>query len=398
MIKALQWEAPNLHARWIDVDELSDTTLTQGVLDAEHELLALRQNKWYSPSIHQTLLNQVPSALVTEGVHWITGGTGGLGFALAQYLVSQGVKELLLTSRHGERSELAEPLQALKAQGVTVNLRAVDSSDEVKIKALIAEYGQNITAIYHLAGVEQSGPFMEITSSSLNEVLLPKVAGAALLDKLTQSIPLKHFVLFSSIASTLGSNRQLAYVAANQYLDDLALSRRAEGLPATCINWGPWGEIGMMAAHVQAKTAPGLLSPTAAFNNFWLLIANQKTNITVVNPEYLHFMLSFLPKPYPKTFGIWLSLLEQEAKKQRSQLALDLLSLTPELRQERLITLVDQTIQDILGLSDNPALDKGFFELGIDSLMSIEVGRSLQERLGVTLNPTVVFNYQTLPN
>ena len=396
MIKALQWEAPFFNPRWIDTDDWN-AALSKGLLAAKTALLVLRQGRWYSPTIQQAILNTLPSTLDTQGVHWIIGGTGGLGLALAQYLAGRGVTKLLLSSRHGETCDLPQELLNLRAQGISIEVLALDIMDEKATKTLIKKQARHLTAIYHLAGIEHSGSWMETTPAEMNEVFFPKIGGAALLDKLTQSIKLKYFVLFSSTSSFFGNYHQLAYVAANSYLDALALRRRQQGRPCLCINWGPWAEVGM-ASKMKLKLDRNQLLPlNLGFTAMERLMSLDISGLAVTQPDAVLSRLEFMSEPRPKWLGC---ILRQAADiksfAKRSRLASDLLGLTPELRQARLITLVGQVIQEVLGLTQIPALDKGFFNLGLDSLMSVAVGNRLYERLGVTLKPTAAFDYPTI--
>ena len=126
-------------------------------------------------------------------------------------------------------------------------------------------------------------------------------------------------------------------------------------------------------------------------------MSSRKALVSIVSPDSLHFMLSFMPQPKPKALGVSLRILERKRPRvHHSQLARDLLTLTPKLRQSRLIELISQTVQTVLGLIQIPLLTKGFFELGLDSLMSVELGRCLQEQLGVTLKPTAAFDYPSI--
>ncbi|MFI4962439.1 MAG: SDR family NAD(P)-dependent oxidoreductase, partial [Legionellales bacterium] len=397
MIKALQWEAPELNARWIDADSFANGALSKGLLAKSSPLLALRQDSWYTPTVQQAMLSTLPSVLDTTGLHWITGGTGGLGFELAGYLVGRGVKDLLLSSRKGETSELAATLTRWREQGIAIEVCALDSADEAAVKALLELHKDRLTGIYHLAGVELNSPWTATTPEQLQAVLSPKVGGAEMLSKLIASVNLKQCILFSSIASVLGSNRQLAYVSANQYLDALAAQGRAQGLPITSINWGPWGDVGMMMRQEGNQNLDGLLKTLPAFGALEKVLSNHTSGISIVIPQYLPFMLSFIPQPKPKALGSWLRLVEIEAvHTKRSQLALDLLSLNPELRYERLVELVSHTLQTVLGITHAPSLTTGFFALGLDSLMSVEMGRQLSNSLGIALKPTAGFDYPTI--
>ncbi|HVR06004.1 MAG TPA: SDR family NAD(P)-dependent oxidoreductase, partial [Solirubrobacteraceae bacterium] len=190
------------------------------------------------------------SPFAGEGTVLITGGTGGLGGLLARHLVREhGVRSLLLASRRGLRAPGARALAAeCKELGAEVKVAACDLVDRAKVRRLLAKVPAErpLSAVVHLAGVLEDGVIDSLSAESLERVLAPKVAGAWHLHELTRELDLHAFVLFSSVSGLLGAAGQGNYAAANAFLDALAAERRALGLPAVSLAWGPWDpEVGM---------------------------------------------------------------------------------------------------------------------------------------------------------
>ncbi|HSR24739.1 MAG TPA: SDR family NAD(P)-dependent oxidoreductase, partial [Candidatus Eisenbacteria bacterium] len=179
-----------------------------------------------------------------RGTVLITGGTGALGAAVARHLVTgHGVRHLLLASRSGERAPGAADLAAeLTAAGADVRVAACDLADSSAVAALLGSVpaANPLTALVHAAGVIDDGLVEDLEPRRLDAVLAPKVAGAWHLHELTRDLDLSAFVLFSSLAGVTGSGGQANYAAGNAFLDALAQTRAAEGLPALSLAWGRW--------------------------------------------------------------------------------------------------------------------------------------------------------------
>ncbi|MGK5534053.1 type I polyketide synthase, partial [Streptomyces sp. URMC 129] len=189
-----------------------------------------------------------PGTGLPRGTVLITGGTGALGGHVARCLAADGAEHLILTSRRGPAAEGAAALTAeLEALGAQVTVAACDMADRDAVAALLDGIGDGLTAVVHAAGVGTPGMLADTTAEEFTAVLAAKAAGAAHLDEFLGDRPLDAFVLFSSIAGVWGSGGQAAYAAANAALDALAERRRARGLAATAIAWGPWAEGGMVA-------------------------------------------------------------------------------------------------------------------------------------------------------
>ena len=214
----------------------------------------------------------IPTRIGSSGTVLITGGTGGLGGLLAEHLVSEfGVRRLVLTSRRGLESEGADELLGrLSSLGAEAEILACDVSDRAQAEKLLEGIDQQspLSAIVHAAGVLDDGVLESLTSERVDRVLAPKVDGAWNLHELTRGLDLQAFVLFSSFAGSFGSPGQASYAAANSFLDALAAYRRAQGLPAISLAWGPWAHVGGMAGSLSAidnarLQSSGMLSLTA---------------------------------------------------------------------------------------------------------------------------------------
>ncbi|MEM7269979.1 MAG: SDR family NAD(P)-dependent oxidoreductase, partial [Pseudomonadota bacterium] len=188
--------------------------------------------------------------LDADASYLVTGGVGALGLQVAQYLATCGAKHLVLTGRSGiSTDDQRVVLQALEDAGVTVDVVAADIGEEKDVARVLA-MAPRLRGIVHAAGVLDDGMLMQQTPERFRKVASAKVDGAWRLHKQTLDLPLDFFVMFSSVASVMGSPGQSNYASANAFMDGLAHYRRQQGLAATTINWGPWADVGMAASDV----------------------------------------------------------------------------------------------------------------------------------------------------
>ncbi|WP_308031252.1 SDR family NAD(P)-dependent oxidoreductase, partial [Streptomyces sp. CoH27] len=348
----------------------------------------------------------IPAAPRPEGTVLITGGTGGLGALLARHLVAvQGVRHLLLTSRRGPQAPgAAELATELRASGAEVTVVACDVADRAALAALLetvpAEHP--LTAVVHAAGVLDDATLSALTPGRLASVLAPKADAAWHLHELTRGLDLASFTLFSSLAGVLGNAGQGNYAAANAVLDAVAARRRAEGLPATSLAWGPWATDGM-AGDLDAAdrerlarlgTVPltadeGLALFDAAAGLPGAFVAARLAPPRHPDGEVPHLLRGLLPRPVRRA--------AQAASAPRSALTDRLARLPEAARAQALTDLVREQVADVLGHSGPATVDPGrpFKESGFDSLTAVELRNRLDAATGLRLPATLVFDHPT---
>ena len=233
-----------------------------------------------------------------DASYLVTGGLSGLGLRTAEWLADQGAKWLVLAGRSGAKTDTAkESLAKLTALGVHVEVVLCDVSDSAAVERLVRPTEGNrppLRGVIHSAMVLQDEPLSKVTRASLEKVLSPKVAGAWNLHRATRDVPLDWFAMYSSVATIFGSAAQASYVAANRFLDALAWHRRAEGLPAIAVNWGPLAEIGIVAdnaslARYLESVGLDLLPPDEVFRFLKFLLRRDTTTAGVVRVDWAKF-------------------------------------------------------------------------------------------------------------
>ncbi|MCX5359764.1 SDR family NAD(P)-dependent oxidoreductase [Streptomyces sp. NBC_00124] len=352
----------------------------------------------------------VPSPLDPDGTVLVTGGTGALGAQTARHLVTvHGVRQLLLTSRRGPDAPGAAELRAeLTELGASVTVAACDVSRREDVARLLAEVpdAHPLTAVVHTAGVTADGTLEALDADAVDRVLDPKVTAAGHLDELTRHLDLSRFVLFSSIAGTLGTAGQGNYAAANAGLDALAQRRQALGHPAVSLAWGYWAQESELSGHLGdadvARLSRSGILPLATDEGLALFDAAVALGESVVVPARLSpraeqgadvpAVLSKVVRPVARraagTDGPGAA-----GGAQTRQLA----ALSPAERSEALVKLVRTHAAVVLGHGSTNAVprDAAFKTIGFDSLASVELRNRLNAATGLRLSATAVFDNPT---
>ncbi|MFC3585514.1 type I polyketide synthase, partial [Streptantibioticus rubrisoli] len=344
------------------------------------------------------------------GTVLVTGGTGALGAEVARWLVANGAEHVLLTSRRGMDAPGAAELHAeLTVTGARVTIAACDAADRDALAELLATIPAEhpLTAVVHAAGVLDDGVLDALTPERFATVLRAKAVSAHNLHELTRDHDLSAFVLFSSVTGTLGAPGQANYAAANAYLDALAEQRRADGLPATSIAWGPWANSGMAAdesleRRMRREGMPPM-APALAIRALSQAIAHGDATVTVADIDWDRYarettatrpnpLIADLPEV--KQIGSGRVITDANAA---TTLTERLTGLTAAEQDRELLDLVRTQVATVLGHTsrDSVEADRAFRELGFDSLTAIE----LRNRLGATtelrLPATLIYDYPT---
>ncbi|GAA0289580.1 hypothetical protein GCM10010302_29960 [Streptomyces polychromogenes] len=378
--------------------------------------LALRDGVMSVPRLARVPVGTEPAtvpALDPEGTVLITGGTGALGrLVAAHFITTHGVRNILLTSRRGPEAEGASALQEeLTALGATVTVAACDAADRDALTALLTAVPADrpLTAVVHAAAVVAGGLVDSLTPEDLDLVLRPKVDAALNLHELTRGLDLSAFVLFSSLAGTLGGAGQGAYAAGNAFLDALAHRRRAQGLPASSLAWGVWDERGdqtrLADEDLRRMTRAGLV-PLTAEEGLRLLDTARTLDHAALAPVRLDpaALRGQAAGPVP---ALLRGLVRTTARRTAHSAAPGagglsaelsrLAALPPAEREDTVLTLVRDQVAAVLGHATREAVDPGraFRELGFDSLAAMELRNRLAAATGVRLPATVVFDHPT---
>jgi len=340
----------------------------------------------------------------TDGTVLITGGTGTLGSLVARHLVARhGVRHLLLTSRQGSDAPGAGQLTAaLTDAGADVTITACDTADPDQLAGLLASIPTDrpLRGVIHTAGVLDDATLTATTADQLHRVLVPKTDAAWHLHRLTQHLPLTHFVLFSSVAGTLGNAGQAGYAAANAYLDTLAHHRRAAGLPATSLAWGLWQETSALTERLSANQHTHLrrtgITALPTETALALLDAALTTRRAALVPTALD-LGALRDLAAAGALPAVLRDLLPVAARRRPAAARRLAEAGARERAGIVAELVRANVATVLGHPD-PAIvdvDQEFTKLGLDSLTAVELRNRLGAATGLRLPTTVIFDHPT---
>ncbi|MEU0878839.1 type I polyketide synthase [Lentzea sp. NPDC005914] len=399
LVRTAQSENPG---RFLLVDTDGSAPLPTGLLDAGETQVRVREGQTYVARLARVTGTVETAEWDPEGTVLITGGTGGLGAELARHLVAErNVKRLLLISRRGGDAPDAVALQAeLTAHGADVTIAACDTADLKAVKKVIK--GVKLTAVIHTAGVLDDGIIASLTPERLSAVFKPKVDGAWNLHEATKKQKLKAFVLYSSVSGVLGSAGQGNYAAANAFLDALAAHRRAQGLVATSLAWGPWAQTAGMTAHLQDGAMDRIgrtgMPPLSVRQGMRLFDDATSREDAVLVPARITTgrangpvaaIMRGLVKGGKRAAG--------SGEASTVDLSATLNALPAEERGKYLVDLVRGHAAGVLGHATPAAIDndKQFRDLGFDSLTAVELRNSLASATGLKLPAGLVFDYPT---
>ena len=408
--RTLALEHPEIWGGVLDLDESLPVELAaRYVLDEAagadgEDQVVYRSGVRRVPRLQKSTAPAASAVTLGDGTsQLVIGATGNIGPHLIRQLADMGAKTIVTVSRT-PGARLAELAESLKAGGTTLVQVAADATDPAAMTALFDRFGVDLPpleGIYLAAFAGQPVLLSDMTDDDVAAMFRPKLDAARLLHRLSLKHPVRHFVSFSSISGLIGSRWLAHYTATSAFLDTLGHARRLMGLPATVIAWGLWKsladaqhdasqvstESGLlpMADDVAIGALPSAMSPDAAVQSVvvaadWpLLAAAYRTRAA------LRIVDDLLPAP-------------DDTPMPESEFRKALRTCQPQRRHDMLFDRVGVLAAKVMGLPVTETLDPstGFFQLGMDSLMSVTLQRALSDSLGEFLPASVVFDYPTV--
>ncbi|MEU8774109.1 type I polyketide synthase [Streptomyces sp. NPDC048606] len=413
LVRSAQSENPGRFVL-LDLDGDAAPGLAAAVASGEPQL-AVRDGAALVPRLVRAAVPEATEApFGPDGTVLVTGASGALGRLVARHLVTEhGVRHLLLAGRRGPDAPGAAEFDAeLRALGAEPHTVRCDVADRAALAELLAAIPADrpLTGVVHAAGVTDDGTVPALTAERVDHVFGPKADAARHLHELTRDADLTAFVLFSSAAGTLGSAGQANYAAANTFLDGLAASRRAQGLPAVSIAWGLWAQAGTLTAGLadadrRRISRSGLIALEAA-EGLALFDAACRSTLPTPVPVRLdtgalraQARAGTLPPLLRKLVRTPVRRALDGARETAGNptVAGRLVDLPPEERHAFLLDLVRDRVATVLGhgTARSVAVDRQFRDLGFDSLTAVELRNALNAATGLRLPATLVFDQPT---
>ncbi|MDP4174898.1 MAG: SDR family NAD(P)-dependent oxidoreductase, partial [Bacteroidota bacterium] len=352
-----------------------------------------------------------------KGSYLITGGLGALGLEVANFLAGKNAGHVILLSRTGENEQTLKLTEHLKASaaavGTLVSIVKADAADLMQMKAALLAIvlkaesdGYPLKGIIHAAGILDDKLLINQSWESFEKVMDPKIKGAVNIFNLSKDLSLDFTVYFSSVSSVLGTPGQANYAAANSFLDSFAsYQKRKFGNNVISVNWGPWKDKGM--SKTISKSSHSAMKPISSKHALLVFdkILSEKTDGAVVmHVDWKAFEKQIKDSQFSLMYSEFISALEKSddetnsKRKVKSQLV-SLLENTPKSdRINLLIEFIRQQAQNVLGLSsiEEVEIERPMHDMGMDSLMAIEIKNRINNAIGKDLPATVIFNYPTI--
>ncbi|MGB1224043.1 MAG: type I polyketide synthase, partial [Mycobacterium sp.] len=414
--RTLALEHPELWGAVLDIDESVPAVVAArwvlaeaGAGDGEDQVVYRAGTRRVARLVHSLPPATTPESetLDPDGAHLVIGATGNLGPQIIEQLSAMGARTVVAVSRNpGTRLDAVSA--RLAPTGTKVVGVAADASDEVSLSAVFDRFGVDLPPLAGIYLAAMSGgpvTLAEMTHDDVVAMFRPKMDAAALLHKLSLRHPVQQFVLFSSISGLLGSRWLAHYAATTTFLDTFAYARRAAGLPACAINWGLWKSLADVQGELERKaTLESGLEPmddAIAITALRSFVGPQApARATVVAADWPRLatayrtraQLHILDELLTAEFGDEHVVLSANTKFRK-----ELRASEPDERKELLTDHVSAQIAAAMGLASAHILDPtvGFFQFGMDSLMSVTLQRALSQSLGEVLPASVVFDYPT---
>ena len=405
LLRTVAVESPGMAVTLVDLEPGTTDEAAAAILRAElaasdgEEEVAWRAGRRLAARLVRLAADPAPAPrLSPEAVFLVTGGLGGLGLAAASWLADAGARHLVLAGRTGLDGKPAgrgEEIRSLEARGVEVHVARCDVAASGEAERLVREIvssGRELRGIVHAAGQLADAALPDVDAARLAASVAVKRDGAIALDVATRGMPLDLFVLYSSAASLLGSEGQAGHAAACSFLDALAAERRRLGLPALSVSWGAWAGAGAVADPGVARrlAARGLVPMPAerALSLLPALLARGPAHAGVLDVDWARVLAGGR--------GSRPLLAELRPRRDDAPFLARLRAEPPSRRRETILALVSREVMSALGLCAAVDPSRPLVDLGMDSVLALELREALGRETGLSLPSTLLFDRPTV--
>lgn len=422
MARSAMREYPDFPLRLVDLDPLGEEYHAQCIdsilrSDAPPKQTAFRKGQRMDAGLteQQGEIPAMDTPMITpDATYLITGGFGGLGLSLARMLVDKGCRRMVLCGRSVPSGDVKKTIASLENRGVTIICKTVDIADRNRTSELLDAIDNDtapLRGIFHAAGIVKDALLLNLNPDDLDRVMAPKIMGAWHLHTLTRSRRLDHFVMFSSMASLFGSPGQANYAGANSFMDALAHFRRALGMPALSVNWGPFRDVGMAARLDSDKGAAwqtmgaAPLSPETGMKMLFQLMGGNAVQAGIMAGDSTAMTRLFHAHGNREDHEKTLDASPGSKTPSNAGQTVDASQLMNKLKKAKaedskkiLFEHIKKRVAETLKL---PSMDrilprKPLFDAGLDSMMAVALKKQLERDLGRKLRTTLIFDYPTV--
>jgi myxalamid-type polyketide synthase MxaB len=351
--------------------------------------------------VTRSFVGQENVSIVPEATYLLTGGYGGLGLIFAESFVAGGARSLILMGRSAPSAAAMSRIEKMRCEGAQIAIFKGDVSDRTAIEAAVAVIPKDrpLKGVLHLAGVLDDRSLLLHDRESLRRVMRPKWCGAWNLHLATEHFSLDFFTLFSSAVVPLGSSGQANYAAANATLDVLANWRRSRGLPGLSVQWGPWAGAGM-AEHLTVDLESwglGRLAPAEGVGALDRLMGNKEPVSAVLRVTSWH-RLQQRQMNGDRSLEKRTASDEMQGGQRAHGIVFELSEMGLAAKVAFLNEHLRQQVIRILSLPEDTRIDEdeALHDLGLDSLMAVELRNALAASLGRQWSPTLALDYPTV--
>jgi malonyl CoA-acyl carrier protein transacylase/acyl carrier protein len=405
--KSLFLEHPKLKGGVIEFDTESEDLVVSEIASAakEDQIRLIQKNRYVARLRNTSMESPAPLKLDKNAAYLITGGMGSLGLQTAEFLALHGAGEIILVGRNLPSIDAQKAIQRMEELGAKALFIQADITNQEDAKKFFSNLQKNhctLKGVIHAAGMVSLIPCKDLNKTLIHEMLSSKVIGAWNLHINTVDIPLDFFVMYSSVASLMGSTQLAHYAAANAFLDGLASFRHSQKLPALSINWGPW-EKGGMVEHISGsarvlESGFSLLKPAEALDFLTQALNQSEAQIAIVKADWEH-LNNIYSSHHEQAF--FEDLLPGSAKENQDILHDFRKQLDQHpawARYELLVEYLLSYLCRLLEIEDKESVDhkRGFFDMGMDSLMAVKLRTVLEKQLSHSFASSVIFDFSNI--